>query len=99
MVQTPDGATPPGAAAGSVPGGLLLGAIAFLGGAAVMTLELAAVRLLAPRFGDSAPVWTNTIGVILVALALGASLGGRLAAVGAPCDTDAGQPAEDHKTG
>ncbi|MGE3174090.1 MAG: fused MFS/spermidine synthase [Planctomycetota bacterium] len=44
-----------------------------------MSLELAAVRLLAPYFGDSAYVWTNVIGVILLALALGAHVGGRLA--------------------
>ena len=44
-----------------------------------MAMELTAVRLLAPWFGDSAFVWTNTIGVILVALALGAWLGGVLA--------------------
>lgn len=44
-----------------------------------MALELTAVRLLAPHFGDSAYVWTNVIGVILVGLALGAWLGGRLA--------------------
>ncbi|MEC9047588.1 MAG: fused MFS/spermidine synthase [Planctomycetota bacterium] len=45
-----------------------------------MAAELTAVRLLAPHFGDSAYVWTNVIGVILAAMALGASLGGRLCA-------------------
>src|SRR5262249_36667270 len=50
----------------------------FLAGLAVMGIELCAVRLLAPHFGDSAYVWTNVIGVILAALALGALLGGRL---------------------
>lgn len=45
-----------------------------------MAVELAAVRLLAPHFGDSAYVWTNVIGVILAALAAGAWFGGRLAA-------------------
>ena len=54
-------------------------AIAFLAGFGVMVLELSAVRVLAPSFGDSAPVWTNVIGVILVGLAVGAALGGRLA--------------------
>lgn len=58
--------------------------IAFLAGLAVMVLELCAVRLEAPHFGDSAYVWTNVIGVILVALAGGAVLGGRLADRGAP---------------
>lgn len=55
------------------------GAVAALAGFAVMSLELAAVRLFAPQFGDSAYVWTNVIGVMLVALAAGAWLGGRLA--------------------
>jgi len=49
-------------------------------GFGVMSAELTAVRLLAPHFGDSAYVWTNVIGVILAAMALGASVGGRLAA-------------------
>ena len=48
-------------------------------GCAVMGLELTAVRLFAPYFGDSAYVWTNVIGVVMVALALGAFLGGRMA--------------------
>lgn len=47
-------------------------------GFGVMAAELTAVRLLAPHFGDSAYVWTNVIGVILAAMALGAMLGGRL---------------------
>lgn len=50
--------------------------IAFLLGFAMMCLELTAVRLMAPHFGDSAYVWTNVIGVMLVALAVGAWLGG-----------------------
>jgi predicted membrane-bound spermidine synthase len=54
-------------------------AIAALEGFAVLTVELAAVRLFAPHFGDSAYVWTNVIGVLLVALAVGAFLGARLA--------------------
>ena len=41
-------------------------------GFGVMAAELTAVRLLAPHFGDSAYVWTNVIGVILAAMALGA---------------------------
>lgn len=49
-----------------------------MSGASLMVVELSAVRLLAPRFGDSTPVWTNVIGVILLALAIGAVVGGRL---------------------
>lgn len=44
-----------------------------------MAAELTAVRLLAPHFGDSSYVWTNVLGVILAALAVGALVGGHLA--------------------
>ncbi|HEB53246.1 MAG TPA: hypothetical protein ENI87_08340 [bacterium] len=54
-------------------------AAALLCGFGVMAAELTAVRLLAPHFGDSAYVWTNVIGAILAAMAVGAALGGRLA--------------------
>ena len=47
-------------------------------GAGTMTVELSAVRLLAPWFGASSGVWTNVIGVILLALALGYLIGARL---------------------
>jgi len=57
--------------------------IAGAAGFSIMVVELSAVRVLAPSFGDSVPVWTNVIGVILLALALGALLGGRLADRGA----------------
>lgn len=57
-------------------------AVAALSGAAVMILELMAVRLMAPWFGQSQLVWTNVIGVVLAALALGQWLGGRAAARG-----------------
>ncbi|MCR9247045.1 MAG: fused MFS/spermidine synthase [bacterium] len=60
------------------------GAAATLAGFALMAAELTAVRLQAPWFGDSAYVWTNVIGVILAALALGATFGGMLAGRGQP---------------
>jgi hypothetical protein len=41
--------------------------------------EIAAARLLAPYFGESTFIWANTIATVLVALAVGYSLGGRLA--------------------
>ncbi|MCE9635419.1 MAG: fused MFS/spermidine synthase [Planctomycetes bacterium] len=52
---------------------------AFLSGAAVMIVEMTAVRLLQPWFGSTNDVWTNVIAVVLAALALGYFLGGRLA--------------------
>ncbi len=58
---------------------LILPTLAFLSGFSLMVVELSAVRALAPSFGDSSPVWTNVIGVILFALAVGAFVGGRLA--------------------
>jgi predicted membrane-bound spermidine synthase len=53
---------------------LLLVAIA---GAGTMVVELAAVRLLAPWYGASSAVWTNVIGVVLLALSLGYLVGAR----------------------
>ncbi len=51
---------------------------AFVAGFAVMSLELLEARLVAPYFGSSVLVWTNIIGVILVALAIGAWAGGAI---------------------
>ncbi len=58
---------------------ILVASLAFVGGFSTMVVEWAAVRVLAPAFGDSIPVWTNVIGVILFALAVGAILGGLVA--------------------
>lgn len=52
---------------------------AFLSGLMVMAAELTASRLLASYFGSSLYVWTNLIGLVMLALAVGYSLGGRLA--------------------
>ena len=48
-------------------------------GAAVMTVEMTAVRALQPFFGSTTQVWTNVIAVALAALSLGYAAGGRLA--------------------
>ncbi len=52
---------------------------AFLSGIAVTAMEISASRIVAPFVGSSSVVWTNVIGVVLAALALGYYLGGRLA--------------------
>lgn len=44
-----------------------------------MALELVGSRILAPEFGNSIFVWGSLIGVVLAALSLGYSYGGRLA--------------------
>jgi predicted membrane-bound spermidine synthase len=53
--------------------------LAFGSGFAVLTIEIAGARLIAPVFGLSAVPWTAVIGTILAALAVGSHLGGRLA--------------------
>lgn len=62
-----------------IPSRFLLGLISFCAGAAIMIIEITANRLLAPYFGNSVYTWTALIGVVLIALSLGAYLGGRLA--------------------
>ncbi|MAF13453.1 MAG: hypothetical protein CMI53_00970 [Parcubacteria group bacterium] len=57
----------------------LLLLISFVAGFAIMAMEISASRLLAPYFGTSLFVWTNIIGVVLIALSLGYYLGGKLA--------------------
>ena len=54
-------------------------ATAFTTGACIMVLELTASRILAPSFGSGIYVWGSLIGVIMIALALGYYLGGRVA--------------------
>ncbi len=57
----------------------LLRTLAFVVGSASLGTEIAAARLLAPYFGASTIIWANTIATVLVALAAGYALGGRLA--------------------
>ena len=56
--------------------------LAFGSGFAVLTIEIAGARLIAPVFGLSVVPWTAVIGVILGALAIGNHFGGRLADAG-----------------
>lgn len=53
--------------------------LAFFSGMCIMAVELCASRLMAPFFGTSTFVWTNIIGIIMIALSIGYVLGGRLA--------------------
>src|SRR4026208_6840 len=53
--------------------------LVFLGGLAIMVLEIIRARYLAKDFGSSFYVWVSQIGVILIALALGYVVGGALA--------------------
>ena len=54
-------------------------AVSLVSGLAMMMIEIAGVRLLAPVFGDSQYTWSASIGVILLAAGLGNALGGWLA--------------------
>jgi predicted membrane-bound spermidine synthase len=53
--------------------------IAFITGFVLMAFELVASRILAPTVGTSTYVWTNIIGVIIAALAIGYAVGGYIA--------------------
>ena len=53
--------------------------IAFVGGAAVMVLEITGSRILAPYLGTSLIVWTTLIGTIMASLSAGYWWGGRMA--------------------
>lgn len=51
----------------------------FFSGVSVMAIELGASRLMAPYFSSSQIVWTIIIGTIMIAMAIGNVVGGRLA--------------------
>jgi MFS family permease len=53
--------------------------VIFVAGISTLGAEIAAARLVAPAFGASTVVWANTIAIVLVALAGGYWVGGRLA--------------------
>ncbi|MDR1520617.1 MAG: fused MFS/spermidine synthase [Planctomycetota bacterium] len=53
--------------------------VVFLGGAALMGLEISGARLVEPHFGSTIYVWGSIIGVFMLALSIGYWGGGRLA--------------------
>src|ERR687898_397150 len=56
-----------------------IGVAVFLAGAALLGLEIAASRVLAPYFGNSLYVWGALIGVVLAGLSTGYWVGGAIA--------------------
>ena len=52
--------------------------LALMSGFIIMVLEIVGARFLARDFGNTLHVWTAQIGVVLIALAFGYALGGRL---------------------
>lgn len=57
----------------------ILGLVAFLGGAALMGIEIVAARMIGHHMGSTVMVWGGVIGTVMGALALGYWLGGRVA--------------------
>jgi spermidine synthase len=78
MMATPPAAVPQGGPEART-STAVVGLLVFVVGAASLGTEIGAARLLAPFFGASTFVWANTIATVLVALAVGYWLGGRLA--------------------
>ena len=62
----------------SLMSGLCLACLVFVCGWVLMTLEMLGARLLAPSFGTGIYVWGSVIGVFLLALSVGYTLGGVL---------------------
>jgi MFS family permease len=58
---------------------IVAGLIVFLGSAAVLVIEILAVRLLAPHLGVTLEVTTGVIGTVLAGIAIGTWLGGKAA--------------------
>lgn len=54
-------------------------ATAFCSGMTIMAIEMTASRLMAPYFGNSVFIWTNLIGIIMLALSVGYWYGGKWA--------------------
>src|SRR5437868_3179778 len=78
-VRLPEPARADGARPAGRQGGWPVVLLVVVGGASSLALEMAASRLLAPAFGSSQYIWAILIGLIMIFLAIGDVLAGRLA--------------------
>lgn len=62
---------------------LIVGTLAFIGGACILSMEILGGRVLQPEFGSGLYVWGSILSVFMVSLSIGYWLGGKLSAQGA----------------
>jgi hypothetical protein len=62
---------------------IVVGVLAFVGGACILSMEILGGRVLQPEFGSGLYVWGSILSVFMVSLSIGYWLGGKLSERGA----------------